>query len=61
MKIQIEEEEEEEEEENQLLLIYHRHLAIRQRYDHFQTYNQHRPPLLDQPSHQEMQVNHYNL
>jgi hypothetical protein len=56
MKIQIEEEEEE---ENQLLLIYHRHLAIRQHYNHFRTYNQNRPPLLDQPSHQEMQVNHY--
>ena len=55
MKIQIEEEEEE---ENQLLLIYHRHLAIRQHFDHFRTYNQNRPPLLDQPSHQEMQVHH---
>ena len=55
MKLQKEEEEEEEEEEeNQLLLIYHRHLAIRQHYDHFRTYNQNRPPLLDQPSHQEM-------
>jgi hypothetical protein len=30
-------------------------------FDHFRTYNQQRPPLLDQPSHQEMQVNHYNL
>jgi hypothetical protein len=51
MKLQKEEEEEEEEEENQLLLIYHHHLAIRQHFDHFRTYKQHRSPLLDQPSH----------